>query len=31
MKTAQQIIGLPVVSIIDGNEIGKVKMSLLMH
>lgn len=25
MKTAQQIIGLPVVSIIDGNEIGKVK------
>ncbi len=25
MKTAQQIIGLPVVSIFDGNEIGKVK------
>lgn len=25
MKTAQQIIGLPVVSILDGNEIGKVK------
>ncbi len=25
MKTSQQIIGLPVVSISDGNEIGKVK------
>lgn len=25
MKTAQQIIGLPVISISDGNEIGKVK------
>ena len=25
MKTTQQIIGLPVVSIFDGNEIGKVK------
>lgn len=25
MKTSQQIIGLPVVSILDGNEIGRVK------
>jgi uncharacterized protein YrrD len=25
MKTSQQIIGLPVVSIMDGNEIGRVK------
>ncbi len=29
MKTAQQIIGLPVVSIFDGNEIGKVKSVII--
>lgn len=29
MKTAQQIIGLPVVSIFDGNEIGKVKSLII--
>lgn len=29
MKTAQQIIGLPVVSIFDGNEIGKVKSIII--
>lgn len=30
MKTSQQIIGLPVVSITDGNEIGRVK-ALMIH
>jgi len=29
MKTAQQIIGLPVVSIFDGNEIGRVKSVII--
>ena len=30
MKTTQQIVGLPVISISDGNEIGMVKMSSSM-
>lgn len=29
MKTSQQVIGLPVVSITDGNEIGKVKSLMI--